>query len=52
MNKLLIVKSSLASSVTMMLTLGILLSIVGSAMAEKNRVAPGMNVPTAADQLH
>jgi len=50
MNNLLIIKKSLALSMTIMLTLAILLSIVGSAMAQENRVAPGRNVPTASSQ--
>jgi CubicO group peptidase (beta-lactamase class C family) len=35
---------------TMMLTLGILLSTVGPAMAQENRIAPGRDVPTAPSQ--
>src|SRR3990172_4655164 len=50
MNNLLMMKKSLALSMTIMLTLVILLSIVGSAMAQENRVAPGRNVPTAPSQ--
>src|SRR5215216_7122393 len=50
MNNLLIIKKSLGLSMTMMLTLVILLSIVGSAMAQENRVAPDMNGPTAPSQ--
>ncbi|HZD59357.1 MAG TPA: serine hydrolase domain-containing protein [Anaerolineae bacterium] len=50
MNKLLIVKKSLALSMTMMLTFGILLMIVGSAMAQEERGAPGRNAPTAPSQ--
>lgn len=50
MNNLLIMKKSLALSMTITLTLAILLSIVGSAMAQENRVAPGRNVPTAPSQ--
>ena len=48
MNNLLM-KKSLAFS-TIMLTLGIVLSIVGSATAQENRVVPGENVPTAPSQ--
>jgi len=50
MNNLLIMKKSLALSMTIILTLAILLSTVGSAMAQENRVAPGRNVPTAPSQ--
>jgi len=50
MNNLLIMKKSLAFSMTIMLTLVILLSTVGSAMAQDNRVAPARNVPTAPSQ--
>jgi len=42
-----IIKKSLVFSMTIMLTLGILLSTVGSAVAQDNRVAPGRNAPTA-----
>jgi CubicO group peptidase (beta-lactamase class C family) len=44
---MLIMKKSLAFSMTILLTLVLLLSAVGSAMAQENRVAPGGNVPTA-----
>ena len=47
MNNLLIIKKSMTIR---SLTLVILLSIVGSAMAQENRVAPGRNVPTAPSQ--
>ena len=50
MNKPLIVKKSLALSLTIVLTLATLLSIVGSAMAHENTVAPGRNPPTAPSQ--
>ena len=50
MNDLLIVKKSQAFSRTIVLTLAILLSTVGSAMAKEDRVAPGRNVPTALSQ--
>jgi CubicO group peptidase (beta-lactamase class C family) len=50
MNNLLIMKKSLAFSMTIMLTLVILLSTVGSAMAQDNRVTPAKNVPTAQSQ--
>ena len=50
MNNPLIMKKSLALSMTIMLTLAILLAIVGSAMAQENRVAPGGNVPTVSSQ--
>jgi len=43
-------KKSLAISMTILLTLVILLSIVGPAMAQENRVASGRNVPTAPSQ--
>jgi len=43
MNNLLMIKKSIA----MILTLVILISIVGSAMAQENGIAPGRNVPTA-----
>jgi CubicO group peptidase (beta-lactamase class C family) len=45
-----IVNKSLALSMSIPLTLAMLLSIVGSAVAEGNRVAPGRNVPTAPAQ--
>ena len=47
MSNLLIVKRSLALSMTIMLILVMLLSAVRSAMAWDNRVAPGQNIPTA-----
>ncbi len=50
MKKLSIVKKSLALSMPMMLTLGILLSIAGPAMAQEDRDAPGRNVPPALSQ--
>jgi len=50
MNRLLIVQKCLVSSMTIMLTLGILLSTVGPAMAQENRGTPGRNVPTAPSQ--
>ena len=46
MNNLLMIKKSLA----MILTLVILISIVGSVMAQENRAAPGMNVPATSSQ--
>lgn len=50
MSNLLVMKRSLALSMTIMLTLVILLSSVGSATAQENRVAPGGDVPTAPSQ--
>jgi len=50
MNNLLIMKKSLALSLTILLTLAILLSIVGPALAQENRAAPGRNVSTAPSQ--
>jgi CubicO group peptidase (beta-lactamase class C family) len=50
MNNLRNLKKFLALSMTIMLTLAILLSIVGSAMAQEIRVAPGRNIPTAPSQ--
>jgi CubicO group peptidase (beta-lactamase class C family) len=50
MNKLLIVKKSLALSMSMMLTLGLLLSTIRCAMAQENRGAPGGTVPTLPSQ--
>ena len=50
MNNLLIMKKSLALSMTIVLTLAVLLSIVGSAMAQENRVAPSRNVHIAPPQ--
>jgi CubicO group peptidase (beta-lactamase class C family) len=49
MNNLLM-KKSLAFSMTMMLAFVMLLSIVGSAVAQENRVAPGRNAPAAPAQ--
>ncbi len=40
----------LALATTIMVTLVLLLSTVGSAIAQDNRVAPGRNVPTAPSQ--
>ena len=50
MNKLLIMKKSLALSMTIMLTLAIMLSVVGSAMAQEDKIALGRNVPPAPSQ--
>jgi CubicO group peptidase (beta-lactamase class C family) len=50
MNNLLNMKKSLTLSMTIMLTLANLLSIVGSATAQENRLAPGRNVPAAPSQ--
>src|SRR3972149_8163654 len=50
MNNLLTIKKSLAYSMTIVLTLALLLSIVGSAMAKENRAAPGRVVPTLPSQ--
>src|SRR3972149_622530 len=50
MNNLLTIKKSLAYSMTIVLTLALLLSIVGSAMAQENRDAPGRDVPTVPSQ--
>jgi CubicO group peptidase (beta-lactamase class C family) len=47
---LLITKKYWAMSMTIMLALLILLSTSGSAMGQKNRAAPGRNVPTAPSQ--
>jgi CubicO group peptidase (beta-lactamase class C family) len=47
MKYLLVIKKSGALPVTILLTLVMLLSTVGSAMAQENWVAPGGNVPTA-----
>jgi CubicO group peptidase (beta-lactamase class C family) len=52
MNNLLIVKKSLAFSMTILLTLMILLSTVGPAIAQENRVASGRNVPAAPSLAH
>ena len=50
MNNLLMIKKSLAFSMTILFTLGILLSIIGPVMAQEDSVAPGMNMPTAPSQ--
>ena len=50
MNNQPIIKKSIAFSMTILLTLAILLSIVGSAMAQEDRVAPDGNVPVARSQ--
>jgi hypothetical protein len=50
MNNLLIIKKSLALSMTILLTLATLLSVVGSARAQENSVAPGRHVLTAPSQ--
>jgi len=50
MNHLLSIKKSIALSTTIMLALVILLSTSGSAMGQKNRDAPGRNVPTGPSQ--
>src|SRR5688572_24354218 len=50
MNNLLMIKKSLAFSMTILLTLGIMLSITGPAMAQEDSVAPGKNVPAAPSQ--
>jgi CubicO group peptidase (beta-lactamase class C family) len=50
MNTQFTIKKSLASSMTIMLTLGLLLSTVGSAMAQEDWAAPGRNGPTAPSQ--
>jgi CubicO group peptidase (beta-lactamase class C family) len=47
MNHLLMIKKSLAFLTTILLTLVILLTTVGPAIAQENRVASGRNVPTA-----
>jgi CubicO group peptidase (beta-lactamase class C family) len=44
------IKKSLTIFMTIMFTLVIPLSIVGSAIAKENRIAPGRNVPTAPSQ--
>jgi len=51
MNTLPMMKKSLALSMTIMLTLAILLSVVGSARAQESSVAPGRDVSTAPSQL-
>src|SRR5215216_6575705 len=50
MNHLLIIKKSMAISMTIMLALVVLLSTSGSAMGQENRGAPGRNEPTAPSQ--
>src|SRR5215210_7592794 len=50
MNYLLVIKKFMAISMPIMLTLVILLSTSGSAMAQENRVALGRNVSTAPSQ--
>src|SRR5918993_3013610 len=50
MNYLLSIKKFMAISMPIMLTLVILLSTSGSAMAQENRVDPGRNVSTAPSQ--
>jgi hypothetical protein len=50
MKNLFIIKKFLTLSTTIMLMLVMLLSTVGSAMAQDNRVAPGRNVSTAPSQ--
>jgi CubicO group peptidase (beta-lactamase class C family) len=50
MNHLLVIKKSLAFSMTILLTLMILLSNLGSAMAQEDRVASDRNVPAAPPQ--
>ena len=50
MNNLLNIKKSLEIAMSITLTLVILLSTVGSVMAQENMVAPGGNVPTAPSQ--
>jgi CubicO group peptidase (beta-lactamase class C family) len=50
MNKLLMMKKSLASSITMMLTLAIMLSIVGPASAQENTTTPYRNRPAVPSQ--
>jgi CubicO group peptidase (beta-lactamase class C family) len=50
MNNLLIIKKSLAFSMTIVLTLVMLSSLVGSARAQENRVAPGRDVLAAPSQ--
>src|SRR5215213_9179401 len=47
MNHLLIIKKSMAISMTIMLALVIVLSTSGSAMGQEKGVAPGSNVSTA-----
>jgi CubicO group peptidase (beta-lactamase class C family) len=50
MKNLLIIKKFKAFSMTVLLTLGILLSLITPAMAQENKAAPGGNVPTAPSQ--
>jgi CubicO group peptidase (beta-lactamase class C family) len=50
MNRPLFVKKPRALSMSIVLTLAMLLSVVGPAVAEEIRVAPGRNVPTAPSQ--
>src|SRR5262245_57336920 len=50
MNTLLIMKKSLAASITMILTLAVLLSIVGSVRAQENTTALDRNVSTMPSQ--
>ena len=47
MNNPLVIKKSLALAMTVLLTLVILLSIVGPAIAQENKVTPGRNLFTA-----
>jgi CubicO group peptidase (beta-lactamase class C family) len=50
MNSLLTIKKLQASSLAIVLTLALLLSVAGSAMAQENRAAPGGNGPTTPSQ--
>src|SRR5215211_4621943 len=50
MNHPLIIKKSMAISMTIMLALVIVLSTSGSAMGQENSAAPGKNVSTAASR--
>jgi len=50
MNNLLMIKKSPAFSMTILLTLGILLSIIGPVMAQEDGIAPGMNMPATSSQ--
>ena len=50
MNNLIDLKKSLALPLNVLLTLVILLSTIGSALAQEDRGAPGTNVPTAPSQ--
>jgi len=45
-----VIKKSLTFSMTIILTLVILLSVVEPALAQENRIAPNMNVPTVTSQ--